>query len=298
MGGHLLQWLLSRARIASDQAARMVFGNNGSWTGNIRGRQLLRRSQRASVLLERPTPKRADLFRQVEWQRFDNHIPTDVLANVARSFEVLIVNDHECSNLGQEVAEAHRYLRFPNQKIEDLHLLLTEEVADVIRAYYGSHFRVRSIRAYRNQSVPKSAEKSDVYGNLWHLDPELVCDLRYFVYLSPYVGPQHGPLHVMERSAVRWVVRSGYISRSHVVGPARRYLENARSWRPIEGPRGTAVLMNTQCVLHRAGIPAPGEHRDIVQFWITPSAESMPADWGTRVIDPVWQAADALPGDG
>jgi hypothetical protein len=229
----------------------------------------------------------------------DSHIPQKLLDRVSQEFTDLIGDDAQCRDLGEGVASAHRYLENPNQKIADLHRLLTDEVAATIRTHYRSNFRVRSIRAYRNEALPQVAAESDVFGNLWHLDPELVCDLRYFVYLSPIVTAEQGALEIMGANAARLVTRTGYIGRSQVTGLARRYLANPSRGTPMEGVRGTSVLIDTQRCLHRAGIPAPGQHRDVVQFWITPAPEPMPADWGTSVVDPVWSSsAPVAPGAG
>jgi hypothetical protein len=276
----------------------MLFGNDSGWTNNILGRRHLARSRRNSGAVDVRGARGVDLMKRERYVRFDNHIDAELVAAVAKQFDELVARDEECSDLGAGVPAAHRYLREPNQKIPDLHRLLTDEVAATIRAYYGSNFRVRSIRAYRNQSLDDEVLNLDVFGNLWHMDPELVCDLRYFVYLSPTVTVEQGALELMGVDAARRVTRTGYIRRNKVVGPARRYLADQSRGSAIDGSRGTAVLIDAQRCLHRAGVPAKGELRDMVQFWITPSHQPMSADWGTTVKDPAWSGMQYAAGGG
>jgi len=225
--------------------------------------------------------RRAAQFTRSGVLRFDSTAPVDLVGRAAASFAELITDDQVCRDKAGAVHSGlHRYVTHAHQRIPELTALLTPEVARTIEAAYGCWFRVRSVRAYRNYGTAQALSDDNVYANQWHLDPELTCDLRYFVYLND-TDARNGALETIDRSRTVRILRSGFIDSHHVVGPARRLITHGAVTH--EGPAGTGVLIQAEQVLHRAGTCADGFHRDAVQFWITPSAVPLPDDWGVHL---------------
>lgn len=237
---------------------------------------------------------RSAQLRRLGVVRFDLHIPPTVIDHVVCEFSRLIVDDARCADLGPEREPAmHRYVVDAHRPLPGLGSLLTPEVEQTIEAFYRCPFRVRTVRAYRNREATVVAPE-DLDANNWHLDPEVTCDLRYFVYLTDTTS-KAAALHTVDRPSTRLLLRSGFVDKTRIYRPARRIL----SERPVahEGPAGTAILIDAQHAMHRAGRCEPGHLRDIAQFWITPSVAPMPHDWIDRLPDdPSFHGG--APGDG
>jgi hypothetical protein len=273
--------------------------NDSGFRGSIQGRSALHDARRKAIRAPDPPPasvvELAAQFSRPGVLRFDDAAPPELVTGVSDSFDDLIRIDEACDDRAPLPHRwVHRYLRDAHLQIPDLPRLLTEEVARVIEATYGCPFRVRSVRAYRNTGLAGLDPSVELYANHWHLDPEVTCDLRYFVYLSD-ATVDSGALETIDRPSTRLVLRSGYIDRNHVLGRSRRLLGERSVVH--DGARGTGILLDAQRVLHRAGTCLPGRHRDIVQFWIAPSPVPLPADWGERLgPDPSFRGG--RPGDG
>ncbi|MGZ8764133.1 MAG: hypothetical protein ACXW2C_00370 [Acidimicrobiia bacterium] len=281
-------------------AERAVLGNGSGWRRTVDGKRLLRRARRgvgagnAVSIPDGIARARSAQLRRLGVVRFDLHIPPTVIDHVASEFDRLIGDDARCADLGPEREPTmHRYLVDAHRPLPALGSLLTTEVERTIEAFYGCPFRVRSVRAYRNRDATRAAPE-DLDANNWHLDPEVTCDLRYFVYLTDTTS-EAAALETVDRPTTRLLLRSGFVDKTRIYGPARRILEE----RPVahEGPAGTAILIDAQHAMHRAGRFEPGRRRDIAQFWITPSAAPMPHDWIDRLPDdPSFHGG--APGDG
>lgn len=266
-------------------ARRALLANSAGFRQTIQGHTAIRRTRRQMAgrcaTTDPAALARASEFARSGVLRFEDPESTALVSQVASSFQDLIADDDACRDKGPAGHPSlHRYVTHSHLRIPDITSLLTPAVARTIEADFGSWFRVRSVRAYRNTGVEGYGPDSELYGNQWHLDPQVTCDLRYFVYLNDTSVP-NGALETIDRPQTVRILRSGFVDARHVVGPARRRLAQA----PVahEGPAGTGVLVNAEQVLHRAGTCHPGRHRDMVQFWITPSAEPLPADWGAQL---------------
>ena len=271
-------WLTRSAR-------RCVLANDAGFRQTVQGHRTLRRTRREmsghSLTVDDSTAHDAAEFTRSGVRRFDSTADTDLVDRVAARFAELTTDDEVCSDQGRAIQpDLHRYVTHAHQRIPELTELLTPEVARTIEAAYGCCFRVRSVRAYRNSGTAHARSDDNVYANQWHLDPELTCDLRYFVYLSD-ADVRNGALETIDRPTTRKILRSGYVGPHHIVGPARRLMSHGAVTH--EGPAGTGVLVQAEHVLHRAGTCADGSHRDAVQFWITPSPVPLPDDWGTQL---------------
>jgi hypothetical protein len=237
--------------------------------------------------------RQASYLRHIGFFRFDACASHSSLGVVAEAFDRHIVDDDLAEDLGPpDDPGMHRYLVDAHDVIPELGGLLCPEVQRTIHSFYRSHFRVRSVRASRNRA-PLHGTTGHT-STEWHLDPEITSDLRLFVYLTPATR-DNGALETIDRATTRRVLRSGYIARGRVYGSARLLLSTTRT--AHEGPAGTSLLIDPQRTMHRAGRCAPGQHRDIVQFWITPSTTPLEPDWCERLPpDPTFHGG--LPGHG
>ncbi|MDP6371292.1 MAG: hypothetical protein QF634_02145 [Vicinamibacterales bacterium] len=132
----------------------------------------------------------------------------------------------------------------------------------MIEACHQSHVKLLGVTCWRNFHIPPAlAEAREVgYSHYWHNDAQAIHTIKLFVALSD-VDEQDGPLHVLPMDVSRRVMNWRF-SRKRVRHAERL---NAGASRMV-GPRGTATLGNATLCLHRAGIPAPGRHRDMLQF--------------------------------
>jgi hypothetical protein len=268
------------ALLAAKQPNRVVFGNDAGLRNNIAGRRRLTECRSAAPVAGRSSE--ADAVRRRGWARFDGHIPIEVVDEATSSFDRLIADPAYCADLGLVVPEAHRYLIDPLHHVPAIAGMLTGSVTDAIEGFYGTHFRVRSVRAYRNTAPGDLRTDVNVHNNVWHVDPELTCDLRYFVYLTGDVEGEAGSLATIDRSESAAILRTGYLDAGHQLRPSQARLRDAAVTLHA-GDRGRAVLIDAQHCLHRAGRVAPGHHRDAVQFWLTPSPEPLSDDWAGRL---------------
>jgi hypothetical protein len=99
--------------------------------------------------------------------------------------------------------------------------------------------------------------------------------LKLFVTLNE-VTDQHGPLHVISKRKTKELFSSGF-SRSDP--QMQEKVNKVATPVSLTGPPGTAMLANTNTVLHRAGHPAKGKSRDIALIQLVPATEPLPENW-------------------
>jgi hypothetical protein len=163
----------------------------------------------------------------------------------------------------------------PLERIPELRQLITDEIDQTIRSYYGSSYQIHTVQVWRNQFIPHSDPQLDAgIANAFHNDGSPCMDLRLFVLLNDAVTRETGALRFHDKSASRRISsRIGYFSRRWQTRGVKQLLLDPGTLRFFEGNIGDACLINTQVCLHAASIPKPGSYRDVVQFEIKPSAK-------------------------
>jgi hypothetical protein len=152
----------------------------------------------------------------------------------------------------------------PVEKIvPEIMSLLTDDILAAVRQYYRSNFTLYLVSAWRNYHVSMTP-KEEYLSNHWHTDASRIDSLKVFVVASD-VNEDDGPTHVLDREWTREVIRRGFHHRSDYRLPIEK-IENPLHLVKLTGPAGTALLANTNLCLHRAGVPAPGRKRDIIEF--------------------------------
>lgn len=170
--------------------------------------------------------------------------------------------------------------------------LVTDEVVDVMRAYYRAHAQVLSFRAYRTHHIPPEImDSTEIYNNFWHCDGKTTDHIKLFVCLSE-TTEEDGPLHVMPKPSTRTFSKQRPTFDRDRDGEPGGMVDQSGDAVTLTGPPGTAMLANTQSCLHRAGVPDPGHSRDLMQFYMAPSPTPMPDSWAEQGLDgavqPVW----------
>jgi hypothetical protein len=101
----------------------------------------------------------------------------------------------------------------------------------------------------------------------WHFDRRPTDWMRAFIYLSD-VEEDCGPFHFFDRSQSAALCRQGFRRKS---AAWQDRVEGLEGFRRLTGPAGSGLLANAERILHRAGNPAPGRHRDMFEFIFRPA---------------------------
>jgi hypothetical protein len=166
---------------------------------------------------------------------------------------------------------ATRSLPFALNEIPELMSLLTPQVLDAVRQYYGSNFRLYNVAAWRNWHIPSTPLVEEAYSNNWHTDSRRIDMLKVFV-TGTDVSDDDGPTHALSREWTKEVVRKGFNHRRDYGLPVSE-IENPQHLVKLTGPAGTALLCNTNLCFHRAGVPGEGRCRDLIEFRFIASPE-------------------------
>lgn len=157
----------------------------------------------------------------------------------------------------------------------DYRKLFPEEAKNAIQDYYGSHFKVVGIRAYRNYHVSDSEINQDQLGaltQLWHLDSFSPSFLRLFVPLND-VTEESGPTeYISERDTSK--ILSKFSRKEYSLQPDN--VEKEVDVKNFTVEKGSCYLLNVFQHLHRAQSQDSGHHRDIVVFNIVPDVKLEP----------------------
>jgi len=159
-------------------------------------------------------------------------------------------------------------------EIEDI---VSADILDVLHDYYGTWAKPIRFNIWRNHHVPPEVvESSEVFSNYWHTDPHTTDHVKLFVYLTD-VDEDHGPFHAVSKSDSLSITNDYKRSRDGV--PKGRVEAEASDIMKFTGQAGSAALCNANVNLHRAGIPAEGNHRDLLQVVFVPGSEPLADDW-------------------
>lgn len=163
------------------------------------------------------------------------------------------------------------------EQIPELVDLLDNRVTTFIRQYYGSHFQPIRVQAYRTYHIPNRViEETELYSNYWHCDAHPVDHVKLFVYLSD-VTEADGPFHIIDETETERLLEAGFNRGTE--GVPDGVVEREADLIKFTGEAGTTAMANTQKLLHRAGNPDEGRHRDMLMMQFAPATEPLPDDW-------------------
>jgi hypothetical protein len=148
---------------------------------------------------------------------------------------------------------------------------ILDEVSHIVKQYYGTHYVITQGRVYRTYPVPEELlEYSQAYANYWHCDGTPLDYIKVFVLLND-VDDSKGPFTYVDRETTKELAGDLYRYQN---GLPNSFVEDTvDEVKTFTGEAGTAMFCNTNKILHRAGIPEEGKHRDLLLIQFRPSAK-------------------------
>lgn len=258
------------------EVPRLVYGNDAGLLVNVRAKR------QAESQLARLAPENAEKLSALrEFGLLPLGMPygKELLERVYQGYQSAINDPSLSVPIGLAVQDGQRAILRPAKNIAGVTELLTPSIREILSAYYNGGFSVDHVRAWRNAALPESQAKRDVYSNLWHNDEAPLDTLKLFVYLTDGVSRETGAFRCHTIPSTRRIMRSGYVRRGFIIGPARRAVDDPSRITYVEGGIGTTFIANPQLCLHRAGVPREGTHRDIIQFTFSRASAPLPDRW-------------------
>jgi hypothetical protein len=272
-------------KLAFGQVARLYYGNDAGMKNNrvaLKELGRIRSSVKGEAQADVGDPK-AKFLRENGYVLLRGAYDRGLVDRIRAQYVALLDDANHSAFNGPRIKEASRAVIDPAHLIPEIRELLTPEVCRCLRGYYGAHFGVKSVRAWRILPVPNVSAAQDVYSNLWHSDPFPVTGLRLFVLLSDGVTRETGATCLHPVASTKAIMRSGYFRRRLIVGKAKRLINDPSRTVYFEGGLGDACICNVQTCLHKAGVPKPGTSRDIIQFHIVPSDKPLSDNWAEEL---------------
>lgn len=165
-----------------------------------------------------------------------------------------------------------------NQSVPSVSHLVPEVLQRTIEGYYGAYFEVAAVNIWRNYHVPDNVlGEMEVFSERWHCDHRQSTMFKLF-YLVDDVNERQGPFHFQDKQRSRDIIRDGYKSRL-IYDLKNLDIDDPDSVIGLTGNAGDVLLINTTECMHRAGVCAEGEYRDIIELQFLPSAKPLSSDW-------------------
>ena len=175
--------------------------------------------------------------------------------------------------------EASRSVPDPKSAIPQMAPLLDGATTDIVSSYYGTPF-ICLLEPYRTYHVPpRLVAQKEAMSNRWHCDERRTDLVKVFILLHT-TDESMGPFHTLSLQHTREALRRGYANRNNL-GPAAEWMESHAEH--LIGEAGDAMFCNTNLCLHRAGIPAAGKTRDMIELRFLPALAGPGADWMDRM---------------
>ncbi|WIW44396.1 hypothetical protein ML401_23160 [Bradyrhizobium sp. 62B] len=248
---------------------RALYGNLCSFSYNFEGRRNLRRLRADGP---RPSAAAAEFLGSMARDGFyqlPEPLSSHVMIGVVEIYRAALADSTRSAavmSLRAQQDGLDVYCRAVEDKdVPELRQLITAEVKTLVESYFGGEPKIIMSCARRTEHVPPAiAREYDIYSNSWHCDNEPSDRLKMFVALND-ITDVSGPLHLLSRKRTRQLLREGFKNRDDTGIPLEK-IEDPAYLVKFTGPVGSVMFTNvTQC-LHRAGVPASGQFRDIAEF--------------------------------
>lgn len=263
----------------NNEAGRWFFGNTVRFSDNVRGLVREKRAQYKSNVQITPDHENAAKLRNFGFVELGQVYDKMTIERIEEQFDRLIEDDNHSfmRDKNREARGYSRQLSAPVDDIPEILELITDDLIETLESYYGSHFQMdlKRLRAWRNYHVPPEiVDEYEAFSNYWHCDRHPTDRIKYFVYLTD-VTEDDGPFHLISKPETKRIVKKEGIrvENRHEQGIPGGIIKQSGNVIKFTGSAGNAALCNTQRCLHRAGIPAEGRYRDIIQFQFTPATE-------------------------
>jgi len=113
--------------------------------------------------------------------------------------------------------------------------------------------------------MPDEYARRDLLSNHWHQDSFAADTVKVYLALHD-ITLAHGPFQFLSRADSRLALRAARSPRIDADVPSG---VEPQSVHRFTGTKGAMLLVNTIHCLHKAGVPAPGVHRDLVEMRFT-----------------------------
>jgi len=294
----------SLAERAADAAGRLdvrlgraIFGHTTPALNTLRGRLRLRHARAARRVEAGSVDPGFTRFAE----RGFIHLPEGLfgprlIAAIAATLAERIEDDRHSIRTGQNLALQERLLPgrvyarrlIDPRDITEIEALAGDEMRQVVEGCYRSHFAILSVEGYRIHHVePEIRRRIDAYSHWWHLDQRPVDICKVFINLSR-VTPEDGPFTIASIDTSRRLLKNhAFRGRTDADFELADEQWQGGGAAQLLGPPGSAMLCNTQICLHRAGVPAPERHRDVLQLVLAASMRPLPIQW-LAATDPLF----------
>ena len=247
--------------------SRSIFGNNAGFINNLHGRSLRNNNLKNDGPQEKAFKLNQNGFVNVSLASQETTIETlasdidEIFSNPKQHLDKIV------NAGGKNFEDNHVVLKNPLKIFPDIGKLFTEEILDLLNGYYRNGAKIKHVRVWRNYGADVDSESANLFSNQWHNDQFDTSRIKLFVYLSPVVDEKTGATQMMNKSNSQKIMRSfGYFRRSWVLPHTKKLMENKSFKEILKGKRGDAFFLNATELLHRAGVPNLGHHRDIIQI--------------------------------
>lgn len=211
--------------------------------------------------------------------KFENFYDPQLIHQISTRLNELIDEEKNVDIIAREGEQIFcKKFLYPIPKIPELKNLVNDKVIDFLKSYYKSYFKITRLFIWRNYHIPSDLQKKrEMYSNWWHCDPENSTWVKLFVNLTD-VTEKNGPFHALTKARTKELIKMGYGNRGNYKLPSNVMDDPKHVWKST-GDAGTAFMCNCVLGFHRAGIPEPGCHRDLVVLIFAPSNKPMRKDW-------------------
>lgn len=217
-----------------------------------------------------------------QYAKVDLNIPSETLQKIQAKISEYIEDENYSSPRGKRSpADGKFYSRALKKlavNIPEVKEIISPELDDMIKEYFGTNYAVTSVLCWRNYHVPETNENKYFYSNEWHNDYMEPKELKLFINMTD-VTEDDGPLHVVSSSTTtEWVDRGVFQGRQNPANDIAA-METSNGLIRHTGKAGSSVFCHTSTCLHRADIPKEGHYRDMLEFQFRPAISPLPEDW-------------------
>jgi hypothetical protein len=253
----------------AEYPGKIIYGNNAGFFNNLNSLRKLKIYRHAFPISN--SCKKSQSLREHGYQPLPRTANIEHLQAIKEKFEEAILDDRMSVAIPSGTG---RHILNPVKTLPAIEDLVSHEVCQLINAYYGCAFKIKTVRSWRNCWVAERFPgKEDFYSNTFHNDKTEVTGLRLFVLLTENVTRETGGTRFYDKPTTKSILRSlQYFHRNLMPPWFRISLLQRPDMKVFEGTLGDMCLLNVQECLHAAGIPREGTHRDIIQFEIYPAA--------------------------
>jgi len=270
------------------KTGRAIYKNGANFTDNFTGnsrlqkaRKMFKQSSNDNIPSSIEDNNTIQQLNKLAAARYDKGFEKSIINSIIEEYKK-VINDPQHSCFVDELGRRGRdkghdiylYDLFnPASSVPSIRKIFTEEFKNFLRLYFQSEFRIEWVNMRRTIHIPQSKLEENYphqpYSLKWHFDGHSTDTLKFFINLSD-VTENDGPLHFLDKERSFQICKQGYFNRFNY-GVGQDVIEDKRYLHKLTGETGSSAFCNTTLCLHRAGVPAKGHTRDILEFNFSPA---------------------------